>query len=133
MAQVDTTDLIGSSILSATLSFDLNYSVNRNPMETPKGRITSFIADGILEYSLPNAPSDLGSIVFDSVLGANSIDITSLFKSHIDAGNFWFGMYFSPVGNSQLSSDMTLFNPDAAMLRLNIGYTTASSPVPESV
>lgn len=129
---VDVSGLAGSTINSATLSFDLLDGASGFQDLTA----TSFNADGTLAYSF-DPPSSLGSQLYTiNGQSPNSLDVTSLLAARLGAGAPWFGLYLEGSTLQQFSYTYDFGSsapvPDRAQMRLNVDYTPAA-PEPGSM
>jgi hypothetical protein len=131
VAQADIGFLNGASIVSATLTFNLNDGfAGAHNVE-----LTGFSSGGTLGY-LWDAPEPyLQQQTFTAQgLSANSFDITALVQEAATADVDWLGLHLAGADDGQYEWSYTFTNlgagPDSANVRLNIEYNE-EAPVPE--
>lgn len=117
--QVDISSLVGSTILSATLSYDLNDGSATAQTVTA----TSYVANGNLGYFWTPSTNN-GQVSFASVGGANSVDVTALLSTAVANGDNWFGLHLQGSSQYQWSYTYAGFgeNDDSANVRLTVNY-----------
>ena len=120
---VNVSALAGATITSAALEFVLDH----NNGTTQDVTLTSFDADGTLGFFW-DAPTNEGSQVYSvSAVGPNSLDVTSLLQSRVNANEDWFGLHVQ--GSTEYQWTYTHTDRDNAQVRLVVEY--ANAPVPE--
>lgn len=127
---VDISGLAGATINSAYLNFVLKDGTSGTQNVT----LTSFTADGSLEYFW-NAPDNLGSSNY-SVTGhsVNSLNVTSMLQNQVAAGADWFGLHLKGSNLYQWTYTYTGYGDtaDEALVRLVVDYSPSEVPTPGS-
>ncbi len=125
--EVDISALAGATINSAFLSFELKDGDVASQTVT----VTSFSADGTLEYFW-NPPDVLASANYTvTSLVPSILDVTGLLQARVNANAGWFGLHLQGSDASQYTytdASQVSGNPDSAVVRLNVDFTAA---VPE--
>jgi hypothetical protein len=116
--QVGIAGLAGTTIVSATLSFQLLDGCE-GCQQTIEG--TAYRSSGALGY-LWDAPAlNYGFFAGTAAPGANAYDVTSLLAASVLAGDSWFGMHLAGTDNEYIWT-YTLADRDAAVVRLDVEY-----------
>ena len=130
--QVDVTGLLGTTINSAQLSFDLKHGSGGSQQAT----LTSFDANGTLGFVF-NTPASLYTQT-ETVTGLahNVIDVTSALSQRLATNDNWFGLHLQGSGQYMWtwSHSSTGYTADEPQLRLTVDYDPAAvGPEPASV
>ncbi len=121
--QIDVTDLLGSTINNAYLTFDLVDGSTGTQDVT----FSSFDANGTLGHFWDVTAIDT-EIAPITGRDSNSVDITNLLANRIATGDNWLGLHLQGTDIYQWS--YTTNDTDAANVRLVVDYDN-NAPVPE--
>ncbi len=130
VAQVNIGGLAGKSIIGASLGFSLlDGSVG-----SQNATVTGFNGgSGNLTYNW-NAPLiNYGSLLAPVAFGDNLVDITTLLKNSVSAGDTWFGLHLQGSSLYQWTYTYAGFNnpPDRANVFIRVEYEDGGNDVPE--
>ncbi|HWB87274.1 MAG TPA: PEP-CTERM sorting domain-containing protein [Bryobacteraceae bacterium] len=126
LIQADLSSLLGDTVVSATLSFDLLDGENG-----PHGiNVTSYDSNGTLSY-MWDPTTNLGVAAGTVNNGSNSIDVTSLVSDRLTSGNGWLGLHLQ--GSDDCCAMWTYTDNGTELDRANVILTVTvdESAVPE--
>lgn len=124
-AQVEIGDLIGASVTSAILSFDLKAGSSRDFTF----QVTGYAGTGELGFQWDAPDENFGSVTGTGTPGANDVDITSLLSSALAGGEAWLNLHLQGDNNA---AHWTYagggYDPDWARMRLTVSYEAGAQP-----
>ena len=127
VAQANISGLAGTTILSATLSFNLIEAFNLGTATT----VTGYAGNGALGYQF-GAPAALyGSALSGPIVaGTNFIDVTGIVASAIFASEDWLNLHLQNSAFSDWTYTWAGFGygPDRAEVRLTIEFEQVPEP-----
>lgn len=127
-AQVGIGDLIGASITSAVLSFDLKEGSSSDFTL----HVTGYAGTGELGFQWEAPDENFGSIIGTGTgagAGENAVDITSLLLSALAEGEAWLNLHLQGDGNAgHWTYTGSGYDLDRAQMRLTVNYDSAPLP-----
>lgn len=129
-AQVGIGDLIGASITSAVLSFDLKEGSSSDFTL----HVTGYAGTGELGFQWEAPDENFGSILGTGTgtgagAGHNAVDITSLLLSALAEGEAWLNLHLQGDGNAaHWTYTGSGYDLDRAQMRLTVNYDSAPLP-----